>query len=34
MQAGGRGGGNARMAQGSVPSAEALDQVVRALLNL
>jgi alanyl-tRNA synthetase len=33
-QAGGRGGGNARMAQGSVPSVEALEQVVRALLNL
>jgi alanyl-tRNA synthetase len=33
-QAGGRGGGSPRMAQGSVPSTEALDQVVRALLNL
>ncbi len=33
-QAGGRGGGSARMAQGSVPSLEALEQVVRALLNL
>jgi alanyl-tRNA synthetase len=32
-QAGGRGGGSARMAQGSVPSAEALEQVVHALLN-
>jgi alanyl-tRNA synthetase len=30
-QAGGRGGGNARMAQGSVPEREALDEVVRAL---
>ncbi|MCU1272576.1 MAG: alanyl-tRNA synthetase [Bryobacterales bacterium] len=30
-QAGGRGGGNARMAQGSVPGREALDGVVRAL---
>ena len=34
LHAGGRGGGSARMAQGSVPSAEALDQVVRALLSL
>jgi len=33
-QAGGRGGGSARMAQGSVPSVEALEQVVRSLLNL
>ncbi len=32
-QAGGRGGGSARMAQGSVPSKEALDQVVQSLLN-
>lgn len=30
-QAGGRGGGNARMAQGSVPEREALEGVVRAL---
>jgi alanyl-tRNA synthetase len=30
-QAGGRGGGNARMAQGSVPEREALDAVVGAL---
>jgi alanyl-tRNA synthetase len=29
-QAGGRGGGNPRMAQGSLPSREALDQVVKA----
>ncbi|HXI40484.1 MAG TPA: alanyl-tRNA editing protein [Bryobacteraceae bacterium] len=33
-QAGGRGGGSARMAQGSVPSVEALEQVMRSLLNL
>lgn len=30
-QAGGRGGGSARMAQGSVPGREALDEVVQAL---
>ncbi len=30
-QAGGRGGGSARMAQGSVPAVDALDAVVRAL---
>jgi alanyl-tRNA synthetase len=32
-QAGGRGGGSARLAQGSVPSKEALDQAVQSLLN-
>jgi len=31
VEAGGRGGGNARMAQGSVPTVEALDAVVRSL---
>jgi alanyl-tRNA synthetase len=31
VQAGGRGGGSARMAQGSVPTLEALDAVVRSL---
>ncbi|MBZ5592712.1 MAG: alanyl-tRNA editing protein [Acidobacteriia bacterium] len=31
VQGGGRGGGNARMAQGSVPTVEALDAVVRSL---
>lgn len=30
-QAGGRGGGNARMAQGSLPDKEALERVIRAL---
>jgi alanyl-tRNA synthetase len=30
-QAGGRGGGNPRMAQGSLPSREALEQVLNVL---
>jgi alanyl-tRNA synthetase len=30
-QAGGRGGGNRRMAQGSLPSQEALEQALRAI---
>jgi alanyl-tRNA synthetase len=33
-QAGGRGGGNARLAQGSVPAKEALEQVISQLLKL
>jgi alanyl-tRNA synthetase len=32
-QAGGRGGGSARMAQGSLPTAQALDQIVGSLSN-
>ena len=33
-QAGGRGGGSARLAQGSVPAKDALEQVIHQLLNL